>query len=46
MTPSRPPADALMNGPSAAVPTPEIPGHTFAGSPPGNLLGARRLGVS
>lgn len=46
MTASRPPADHLMNGHSTAVPTTRIPGHTLAGSPPGNLLGACRPGVA
>lgn len=40
MTDSRTPADRLMTAHSSAARTTRIPGHTFAGSPPGNLLGA------
>ncbi len=46
MTASRTTDDRLMNGHPTAVQTPRSPGHTFAGSPPGNLLGASRPGVA
>ena len=41
MTASRTPTDGLMNDHATVVQTPRSPGHTLAGSPPGNLLGAR-----
>lgn len=37
--PSRPTPAATRDGIAA---TPRIPGHTLAGSPPGNLLGPSR----
>ncbi len=46
MTNTNATATHLINAAASAVPTAQSPGHTFAGSPPGNLLGARRARVS